>query len=86
MRAALYDRYGAGSEVRRVEDVERPDPGPGDVRVRIEYSGVNPTDWKSRSGSTPRPIDGFQISHHDGARVIDAVGDGVDAGPTGQRV
>jgi len=86
MRAALYDRYGASSEVLRVEDVERPEPGPGEVRVKIEYSGVNPTDWKSRSGTTPRPIDGFQIPHHDGAGVIDAVGDRVDAGRTGQRV
>lgn len=86
MRAALYERYGAGSEVLRVEDIERPEPGPGEVRVKIEYSGVNPTDWKSRSGATPRPIDGFQIPHHDGAGVIDAVGDGVDPGRVGQRV
>ena len=86
MRAARYDRYGVGSEVLRVEEIERPEPGPGEVRVRVEYSGVNPTDWKSRSGSTPRPIDGFQIPHHDGAGVIDAVGDGVDAGRIGQRV
>lgn len=86
MRAALYERYGAGSEVLRVEDIERPEPGPGEVRVKIEYSGVNPTDWKSRSGSTPRPIEGFQIPHHDGAGVIDAVGDGVDPGRAGQRV
>jgi NADPH2:quinone reductase len=49
-------------------------------------SGVNPTDWKSRSGATPRPIDGFQIPHHDGAGIIDAVGDGVDADRIGQRV
>jgi NADPH:quinone reductase len=86
MRAALYDSYGAGSEVLRVEDVERPEPGPGEVRVKIEYSGVNPTDWKSRSGATPRPIDGFQIPHHDGAGQIDAVGDGADPGRIGQRV
>ena len=86
MRAALYDRYGAGSEVLRVVDVERPEPGPGEVRVKIEYSGVNPTDWKSRSGATPRPIDGFQIPHHDGAGLVDAVGDGVDPGRIGQRV
>jgi len=85
MRAALYDRYGAGSEVLRVEEIERPEPGPGEVRVKIEYSGVNPTDWKSRAGSTPRPIDGFQVPHHDGAGVIDAVGAGVDPGRIGQR-
>ena len=86
MRAALYDRHGAASEVLRVADVETPEPGPGEVRVRIELSGVNPTDWKSRSGATPRPIDGFQVPHHDGAGVIDAVGDGVDPARVGQRV
>jgi NADPH2:quinone reductase len=86
MRAALYDRYGASGEVLRIEDIERPEPGPGEVRVKIECSGVNPTDWKSRSGSTPRPIEGFQIPHHDGAGVIDAVGEGVDAARAGQRV
>jgi len=85
MRAALYDRYGASGEVLRVEDIETPLPGPGEVRVRIEYSGVNPTDWKSRGGSTPRPMDGFQIPHHDGAGVIDAVGEGVDSRRIGQR-
>ena len=86
MKAALYDRYGPAREVLRVEDIERPEPGPGEVRVKIEASGINPTDWKSRSGATPRPIDGFQIPHHDGAGVIDAVGPGVDRSRIGQRV
>jgi NADPH2:quinone reductase len=86
MRAALYDRHGPGSEVMRVEEVATPEPGPGEVRVKIIYSGVNPTDWKSRNGTTPRPIDGFQIPHHDGAGVIDAVGEGVGSEHIGQRV
>ncbi len=85
MRAALYDRYGPARDVLHVADVERPEPGPGEVRVRVEFSGVNPTDWKSRGGATPRPIDGFQIPHHDGAGVIDAVGEGVDPGRVGQQ-
>ncbi len=86
MRAALYDRYGPAAEVLRVEEVERPEPGPGEVRVRVELSALNPTDYKSRGGSTPRPIDGFQVPHHDGAGVIDAVGAGVDPARIGQRV
>jgi NADPH2:quinone reductase len=86
MKAALYDRYGTAGEVLRVRDVETPEPGPGEVRVRIESSGVNPTDWKSRSGATGRPIDGFQVPHHDGAGVIDAVGEGVSPQRAGQRV
>jgi NADPH:quinone reductase len=86
MRAALYDRHGPATEVLRIADIERPEPGPGEVRVKVTCSGVNPTDWKARSGATPRPMDGFQIPHHDGAGVIDAVGDGVDPGRIGQRV
>src|SRR5262249_29222011 len=78
--------HGSASEVMRVEEVATPEPGPGDVRVKVSYSGVNPTDWKSRGGSTPRPIDDFQIPHHDGAGVIDAVGEGVAPERIGQRV
>jgi NADPH2:quinone reductase len=86
VRAASYDRYGPAAEVLAVGEVDRPAPGPGEVLVKVALSGVNPTDWKSRSGATPRPIDGFQIPHHDGAGVIEAVGDGVDPARTGQRV
>jgi len=86
MKAALYERQGAAAEVVRITDVPRPEPGPGEVRVRVSFSGVNPTDWKSRSGATTRPIDEFQIPHHDGAGVIDAVGPGVDVARVGERV
>src|ERR1700746_1036446 len=86
MRAALYDQHGPAREVLRGGGLERAEPGPGEVRVRVEVSGINPTDWKSRSGATPRPIDGFQIPHLDGAGGIDAVGDGVDPGGPGRRV
>ena len=86
MRAASYDRHGPAAEVLEVREMDRPAPGPGEVLVKVALSGVNPTDWKSRSGSTPRPIDGFQVPHHDGAGVIEAVGDGVDPARAGQRV
>ena len=86
MRVALYDRHGPAMQVLRVVDTERPEPKPGEVRIKIEHSGVNPTDWKTRSGAPPRPMHGFQIPHHDGAGVIDAVGEGVDPGRIGQRV
>ena len=86
MEAASYDRYGPAAEVLQVSDMERPAPGPGEVLVKVAISAINPTDWKSRSGATPRPIDGFQIPHHDGAGVIEAVGEGVDPARVGQRV
>jgi NADPH:quinone reductase len=86
VKAAIYDRLGPAHEVLRVTEVDRPEPGPGQVRVRLRVSGVNPTDWKTRSGATPRPVSGFQIPHHDGAGEIDAVGPGVGPGRIGERV
>ena len=86
MRAAIYRSTGAARDVLRVEDVDRPEPGPGEVLVRVRASGINPTDVKARSGAVPRPVDGFQIPHHDGAGVIEAVGPGVDPARAGQRV
>ena len=86
MRAAVYRGTGSAQEVLRVEEVDRPVPGPGEVRVRVHASGVNPTDYKARSGAVPRPVDGFQVPHHDGAGVIEAVGAGVDPGRAGERV
>jgi NADPH:quinone reductase len=86
MKAALYDKHGPAADVLRVEELDRPEPGPGEVRVKVAVSAINPTDYKIRSGATPRPMDGFQIPHHDGAGVIDAVGEGVDPARVGQRV
>jgi NADPH2:quinone reductase len=86
MKAALYDATGAARDVLKVTEAERPEPGPGQVRVRVHASGINPTDVKARSGAVPRPMDGFQVPHQDGAGVIDAVGPGVDPSRVGQRV
>jgi NADPH2:quinone reductase len=86
MKAALYDATGAARDVLKVTETERPEPGPGQVRVRVHASGINPTDYKARSGAVPRPMDDFQVPHQDGAGVIDAVGPGVDPSRVGQRV
>jgi NADPH:quinone reductase len=86
MRAALYDSHGPADDVLRIAELDQPQAHAGEVRVKVEVSGVNPTDWKSRSGATARPIGEFQIPHQDGAGVIDAVGAGVDPGRVGQRV
>jgi NADPH2:quinone reductase len=86
MKAALYRTTGPAADVLTVEDIERPEPAPGEVLVRVHASGINPTDWKMRAGLTPQPIDGFQIPHQDGAGVIEAVGAGVDAARVGERV
>jgi NADPH2:quinone reductase len=83
MLAARYERPGPAAEVIELTDIETPEPGAGEVRVRIAFSGVNPTDWKSRSRAEPDP---WQIPNQDGSGVIDAVGPGVDASRIGERV
>lgn len=82
MRAAYYEQPGA-SDVIQVGERPTPEPGPGEVGVRIVVSGVNPTDWKARTGTLETD---FQIPNQDGAGLIDAVGDGVDAARVGERV
>ncbi len=86
MRAALYRKVGRASEVLSIEEIPTPEPSAGQVRVRITASGVNPTDWKTRSGATGADPDGFQVPHQDGAGVIDAVGAGVSERHVGERV
>jgi NADPH:quinone reductase len=86
MKAALYRTTGPARDVLRVEEVTRPEPGPGEVLVRVRASGVNPTDFKTRAGATTRPIEEFQVPNQDGAGVVEAVGDGVDAARVGERV
>jgi len=84
MRAAAYREQGPSSVLRIVE---RPIPTatPGDVVVRLHRAGVNPTDWKFRSGalamSFPEVIPG-----QDGAGVVHEVGDGVSGLRVGQPV
>ncbi|SDF47415.1 NADPH2:quinone reductase [Blastococcus aurantiacus] len=83
MRAISYRRAG-GPDVLELLDLPAPDPGPGEVRVRVAFSGVNPTDWKSRSAAQPGPEG--QVPNQDGAGTIEAVGQGVDPVLIGQRV
>ncbi len=86
MRAIEYSLTG-DPDVLTLVDRPVPEPGPGEVRVRLHRSGVNPTDWKSRRGAEPgRPVDPAQVPNQDGAGVIDAVGEGVESALSGLRV
>ena len=85
MRAAYYEHNGAAHEVLRVGDIPTPQSGPGEVRVKLATSGVNPSDVKARQGS--RKIAWPQlIPQSDGAGVIDQAGDGVPTSRIGERV
>jgi len=86
MLAARYATSGPDAGVLEVVEVPRPEPGPGEVLVRLAVAGVNPTDWKSRRrGGTTDGLD-FVVPGQDGAGEITAVGDGVDERRLGQRV
>jgi NADPH:quinone reductase len=86
MRAVVYDQTGDPDVLTLIDKPVR-DPGPGEVRVRIHRSGVNPTDWKSRRGNGPgQPLDPAQTPNQDGAGVVDAVGGGVEQALVGLRV
>ncbi len=87
MRAAVYRTQGEAADVLEVIDRADPEPGPGEVRVRVAFSGVNPSDVKSRRGGPGRPMPFPEITpHSDGAGVIDAIGAGVPAEWQGRRV
>jgi NADPH2:quinone reductase len=86
MRAAYYEKNGAARDVLQIGDVETPQPGPGEVRVKLATSGVNPSDVKSRTGLTRKIAFPRVIPHSDGAGTIDMVGDGVPGSRVGERV
>ncbi|MFI7604868.1 NADPH:quinone reductase [Micromonospora sp. NPDC049366] len=83
MKAIVYERTGDPSVLQLV-DRPVPEPGRGEVLVRMAVSGVNPTDVKSRQQG-PMPAD-WQIPDQDGAGVVEAVGEGVDQELLGERV
>ena len=87
MKAAWYEKQGPPREVFNVGEMADPTPGPGEVRIRVAASGINPGDTKKREDvfglgmSYPRVI-----PHSDGAGTVDMVGEGVAADWLGKRV
>ena len=87
MRAAWFESFGSAAEVLQIGELETPTAKSGEVLVRMHTSGVNPSDVKKRAGSFPNLLDaGPVVPNSDGAGVIEAVGDGVDASRVGERV
>jgi NADPH2:quinone reductase len=86
MQAMIYDVDGPSAGILRAVELPDPEPGAGEVRVRVHVAGVNPTDWKARlNGPAGRPWM-QQVPGHDGAGVIDRVGLGVDVARLGEPV
>ena len=82
MRAVVFTQPGPSSVLTAV-DRDLPEPGPGEVRVRLVRAGVNPTDWKRRQN----PLEFDEVTPgQDGAGLVDAVGTGVDGLAVGDRV
>ena len=86
MRAAYYEQNGPANAVLKRGEIETPRPGPGEVRVKLATSGVNPSDVKARSGTTRKIAYPRVIPHSDGAGEIDLVGESVSATRLGERV
>lgn len=87
MQAAFYEHTGAAHDVLQIEEIPTPVPGPGEVRVKVAWSGVNPSDVKSRVGTRMKSLPFPRIiPHSDGAGVIDQVGDDVPSARIGARV
>lgn len=87
MKAAFYEAVGPAYEVLQLADIPEPQPAPGEVRVRVAWSGVNPSDVKSRAGLRSKALPFPRIvPHSDGSGVIDAVGEGVGRARIGERV
>ena len=85
MKAVWYEQNGT-AEVLQPGEMAEPEPGPGEVRVRIVASGVNPSDWKRRQGLTQPLSFARVIPHQDGSGVIDMAGPGVPGSRIGERV
>jgi NADPH2:quinone reductase len=86
MQAAFYERHGPAMDVLQLGEMADPVAGPGELRVRVEWSGVNPSDVKSRAGRGKGMPFPRVIPHSDGMGIVDQVGAGVPQERMGQRV
>ena len=86
MRAVWYEQHRTGAEVLNYGEMPTPVAGHGEVRIKLEASGINPADV-GRRGGTYRAMEYPRvIPNSDGAGIVDQVGDGVTRLKVGQRV
>jgi NADPH:quinone reductase-like Zn-dependent oxidoreductase len=85
MKAVRFHEFG-GPEVLKIEDVDTPEPGAGEVLIRVAGSAFNPADHGLRLGTLPIPVTLPHVPGYDVAGTIDAVGEGVDRFSVGDTV
>src|SRR3954466_4861790 len=87
MKAVTFTDYGP-PEVLRVADAEEPHPGEGQIRIAVRAAGVNPIDWKARSGAMRQmmPLSFPVIDGREASGVVDEVGPGVSDVAVGDEV
>lgn len=87
MKALQFAEYG-DPEVMHVVAVEEPHAGPGQIRIAVRAAGVNPVDWKIRSGAMQQfmPVQLPYVPGSDVAGVVDEVGHGVSGVAVGEEV
>jgi NADPH:quinone reductase-like Zn-dependent oxidoreductase len=83
LKAIRYSRFGS-PEVMELAELPDPHPGPGQIRIAVRAAGVNPIDWKMRSGT--RGGDLPQTTGREVAGVVDELGDGVTDVAVGDEV
>ena len=86
MRAVWYDRTGPAREVLQYGDRPLPLPAPGEVRVKLLASGVNPADTYRRAGTSYANEFPLIVPNSDGAGFVEALGEGADPTLLGRRV
>lgn len=85
MKAVRYTGFG-GPEVLSVVDIDVPEPGSGQVRIKVKATGVNPFDWKLRMGLMRSSVAFPAGVGQDAAGVVTAVGEGVAGVQVGDHV
>jgi NADPH2:quinone reductase len=86
MKAVWYDRQGPAREVLTYGELPTPNAGPGEVRIKLEASGVNPSDTYRRGGPYGAMEYPRVITDSDGAGIVDQVGPGAKRFKEGDRV
>lgn len=85
MRAVVVERFG-GPEGLELKEVPRPEPGPGELLVRVMAAGTNPVDAKLRQFGGGRRVTAPVILGYDVSGVVEAVGPGVTKFEPGDEV